>query len=219
MFTGIIEETGTIKSIKWDGKSAVIDIYTLKILDDIKVGNSINTNGVCLTVTSFDSKIFSADVMAETMRRTNLNSLKSGSKVNLERALNLNDRLGGHLVSGHIDGTGIITELKKEDNSLWITIRADESVLKYIVFKGSVSVDGISLTIAEVNNNRFKVSIIPHTAKETTLLSIKIGERVNIECDLIGKYVEKFISDNKNKKISSRIDLNFLKDNGFLQPV
>ncbi len=216
MFTGIIEETGTIKSVKWDGKSAVIDIYALKILDDIKVGDSINTNGVCLTVISFDSKKFSVDVMAETMRRTNLNRLKSGSKVNLERALNLNDRLGGHLVSGHIDGTGIITELKKEDNSLWITIRADESVLKYIVFKCSVSIDGISLTIAEVNNNQFKVSIIPHTAQKTTLLSKKNGERVNIECDLIGKYVEKFISGNKNKKISSRIDLNFLKDNGFL---
>ncbi|MCK4407830.1 MAG: riboflavin synthase [Bacteroidales bacterium] len=215
MFTGIIEETGTIKSVKWDGKSAVIDIYALKILNDIKVGDSINTNGVCLTVTSFDSKYFSVDVMAETMRRTNLNSLKSGSKVNLERALNLNDRLGGHLVSGHIDGTGIIAELKKEDNSLWITIRVDESVLKYIVFKCSVSIDGISLTVAEVNNNRFKVSIIPHTAKETTLLSIKIGERVNIECDLIGKYVEKFITNAANIKQLSNIDMDFLRKNGF----
>jgi len=217
MFTGIIEETGTIKSVKWDGKSAVIVIYALKILDDIKVGDSINTNGVCLTVTSFDSKEFSVDVMAETMRKTNLNRLKPGSKINLERALRLNDRFGGHLVSGHIDGTGIIAELKKEDNATWITIRTNESVSKYIVFKGSVSIDGISLTVAEVTNNRFKVSIIPHTAQETTLLTKKIGESINIECDLIGKYIEKFISsDKKNKEISSRIDLNFLKDNGFL---
>ncbi|MBL7104700.1 MAG: riboflavin synthase [Bacteroidales bacterium] len=216
MFTGIIEETGTIKSVKWDGKSAVIVIHALKIPDDIKVGDSINTNGVCLTITSFDSKEFSVDVMAETMRKTNLNGLKPGSKINLERALRLNDRFGGHLVSGHIDGTGIITELKKEDNATWVTIRTNESVLKYIVFKGSVSIDGISLTVAEVTNNRFKVSIIPHTGQETTLLSKKIGERVNIECDLIGKYVEKFISGKNNKEISSGIDLNFLKDNGFL---
>ncbi|MBC8486809.1 MAG: riboflavin synthase, partial [Bacteroidetes bacterium] len=165
---------------------------------------------------SFDSKKFSVDVMAETMRKTNLNGLKPGSKINLERALRLNDRFGGHLVSGHIDGTGIITELKKEDNATWVTIRTNESVLKYIVFKGSVSIDGISLTVAEVTNNRFKVSIIPHTGQETTLLSKKIGERVNIECDLIGKYVEKFISGKNNKEISSGIDLNFLKDNGFL---
>ncbi len=216
MFTGIIEETGTIKSVKWNGKSAVIVIHALKIPDDIKVGDSINTNGVCLTVTSFDSKEFSVDVMAETMRKTNLNRLKPGSKINLERALRLNDRFGGHLVSGHIDGTGIIAELKKEDNATWITIRTNESVLKYIVFKGSVSVDGISLTVAEVINNRFKVSIIPHTGQETTLQSKKIGERVNIECDLIGKYVEKFISDKKNKEMSSKINLTFLKDNGFL---
>lgn len=216
MFTGIIEETGTIKSVKWDGKSAVIVIHALKIPDDIKVGDSINTNGVCLTVTSFDSKEFSADVMAETMRKTNLKELKPGSKVNMERALRLNDRFGGHFVSGHIDGTGIITELKKEDNATWVTIKTNESVLKYIVFKGSVSIDGISLTVAEVSNNRFKVSIIPHTIQETTLMTKNTGDKVNIECDLIGKYVEKFISGKKNKEISSRIDLNFLKDNGFV---
>jgi riboflavin synthase len=215
MFTGIIEETGRIKSIKWNGKSAVIDIYAMKILDDIKVGDSINTNGVCLTVTSFGIKIFSVDVMAETMRRTNLGCFKPGSEVNLERALKLKDRLGGHLVSGHIDGTGIITELKKEDNSLWITIRANESVLKYIIFKGSVSIDGISLTVAKVYNKRFKVSIIPHTAQETTLLSKKIGEEVNIECDLIGKYIEKFISNDANTKQQSNIDMDFLRKNGF----
>ncbi len=215
MFTGLIEEIGTVKNIRKGNTSSQITIGAQKVMEDIKQGDSICTNGACLTVISYSIREFTVDVMAETMRRTNLNNLKSGSKVNLERALKLNDRLGGHLVSGHIDGTGIITELKKEDNSLWITIKADESVLKYIVFKGSVSIDGISLTVAEANNKQFKVSIIPHTTQETTLLSKKIGESINIECDLIGKYVEKFITNAANTKQQSNIDMDFLRENGF----
>ena len=216
MFTGIVEETGTVKSVKWSNRSAIIGINAHKVLQDIKIGDSINTNGACLTVTSFDKTGFSVDVMAETMRRTNLNKLSTGSKVNLERALRLNDRLGGHLVSGHIDGTGTIAIVKKEDNATWITLNASEDILKYIVNKGSVALDGISLTVAGVKEKQFIVSIIPHTSEETTLLKKYIGEKINIECDLIGKYIEKFITGKSNKNTDSKIDMDFLKESGFL---
>ncbi len=215
MFTGIVEETGTVKSVKWSSRSANIGINAHKVLQDIKIGDSINTNGACLTVTSFDKTGFSVDVMAETMRRTNLNELNTGSKVNLERALRLNDRLGGHLVSGHIDGTGTITIIKKEDNATWITLNTSEDILKYIVNKGSVALDGISLTVAGVDEKQFIVSIIPHTSEETTLLNKNIGNKINIECDLIGKYIEKFITEKSDKNTNSKINMDFLKDNGF----
>lgn len=216
MFTGIVEETGIVRFVKWSILSAVIGIKANKVLEDIKIGDSINTNGACLTVTSFDESGFSVDVMAETMRMTNLDELNTGSKVNLERALRLNDRLGGHLVSGHIDGTGTIAIIKKEDNATWITLNASEDILKYIVAKGSVALDGISLTVAGVDKKQFKVSIIPHTFEETTLLNKNTGDRINIECDLIGKYIEKFIIGKSNKNTTSQIDMEFLKDNGFL---
>ena len=216
MFTGIIEETGTIKSIQWGSKSAILTIGASKILNDVKIGDSINTNGACLTVTSFNSQEITVDVMAETMRRTTLYTLSIGSKVNLERALKVNDRLGGHIVSGHIDGTGTIINIKKEDNAVWITIKTNPEILKYIIKKGSVTIDGISLTVAEINNEIFLVSIIPHTGLQTTLLTKHINDKVNIECDQVGKYIEKFILNQKDKNQHSSIDMEFLKENGFL---
>lgn len=215
MFTGIVEEIGIIKGISRGAESASITIGARKILDDVKLGDSIATNGVCLTVTHFAKDSFTVDVMPETMRRSSLNNLSIGSKVNLERALRLSDRLGGHIVSGHIDGTGVIKEFKREDNAVWISIEADMEILKYIIHKGSIAIDGVSLTVAYVDNNMFKVSIIPHTGEETTLLSKKTGDKVNLECDLIGKYVEKLLGFRAKEESKSSLDLNFLSQHGF----
>lgn len=215
MFTGIVEEIGEIKSIKKGSKSSVLTIKASKVLEDTAIGDSIMTNGVCLTVTDMSAGEFKADVMAETLNRTALNSLTQGSRLNLERALNLQTRLGGHMVSGHIDGTGIIKNFRKDDNAVWVTIETEEKLLRYIIEKGSIAIDGISLTVATVSDKDFQVSIIPHTADETTLLSHKIGDQVNLEVDLIGKYVEKLLglsSDTNNKE---KITQAYLKTNGF----
>jgi riboflavin synthase len=214
MFTGLIEEIGTLQTIVKGAKSAQITIGAVKVLEGVKLGDSISTNGVCLTVVGFTKNSFTVDVMPETMRRSNLKNLKSGSKVNLERALRLGDRLGGHIVSGHIDGVGHIKAMEEEDNATWITIEAGPEILKYIIQKGSIAIDGTSLTVAYTDNDIFKVSIIPLTRDETTLLSKKIGEEVNLECDMVGKYIERlaFFNDKETKK---SIDINFLKENGF----
>lgn len=215
MFTGIIEEIGTISSIKRGRVSASLVINAQRVNSDLKIGDSINTNGACLTVTSFNKNSFEVDVMAETMRKTNLDLLKSGSQVNLERALKLNDRLGGHMVSGHIDGTGTITQIYQEEIATWYTIKAEKEILNYIIRKGSVAIDGISLTVADLQESSFKVSIIPHTAKQTTLLSKKAGDVVNIENDMTARYIEKFMF--KQQKENKRdIDMGFLKENGFI---
>ncbi len=221
MFTGIVEEIGTIQQIENGSKSSRLLIKANTVLNSSKLGDSIAVNGVCLTVTDINGDRFKADVMAETLRKSNLGGLKNGSKVNLERALSLETRLGGHIVSGHIDDTGIITNFLKEDNAIWVTVKASCDVLKYIVHKGSITIDGISLTVAYVDNECFKVSIIPHTASETTLLKRNIGDKVNLECDLIGKYVEKLMGfTNINVKSEelqkSSISENFLKENGFM---
>ena len=216
MFTGIIEEIGIVESVMRGKSSAAITIKARKIVQGMKVGDSINTNGACLTVTSFQSDKFTVDVMAETLRRSNLNDLKNGSKVNLERALSLNGRLGGHLVSGHIDGQGTITSKNKEDIATWFTIHTNAEIIKYIVYKGSVTIDGISLTVAEVDNESFKVSIIPHTGSETTLLEKNKGTIVNIETDIIGKYIERFVHTGNNKSNENRIDMDFLSKHGFI---
>ncbi|HZK37527.1 MAG TPA: riboflavin synthase [Clostridia bacterium] len=216
MFTGLIEEIGTVESVKKGPKSATISIKAKKILEDIVPGDSIATNGVCLTVTSFSTDSFEVDVMAETMRKSNLNSLSPGNKVNLERALKLGDRLGGHIVSGHIDGTGTIEGFRQEDNAVWVSITAPPDILKYIINKGSIAVDGISLTVAYVDNKCFKVSIIPLTKDETTLIRKNIGDEVNLEVDMIGKYVEKLLSFNEDNPRNSNIDINFLSEHGFL---
>ncbi|MCT4607076.1 MAG: riboflavin synthase [Marinisporobacter sp.] len=216
MFTGLVEEIGIIESILKGSKSAKILIKATKVLEKVSLGDSIATNGVCLTVTSFTNDTFSVDVMAETMRKSNLNSLKPGDKVNLERALRLGDRLGGHLVSGHVDGIGTIKAFKKEDNAIWVSIKAPSSILKYIIQKGSIAIDGISLTVAYVDDEIFKVSIIPHTKDATTLLTKNIGTLVNLECDMIGKYVEKLLAFKENTPAQSNIDMNFLSKHGFI---
>lgn len=214
MFTGLVEEIGKVKAVVRTEKSAQITIEADMILENIKLGDSICTNGICLTVTEFTKNSFTVDVMPETMRKTNLSHLKIGSKVNLERALRVGDRLGGHIVSGHIDGTGSIQSFKKENNAVWIFIQTEEALLRYIIEKGSIAVDGTSLTVASLTENAFSVSIIPHTAEHTILLSKNVGEEVNLECDMIGKYVEKFIRKTSTETKSS-IDMEFLKTHGF----
>lgn len=218
MFTGIIEEIGEVKYIKKGINSSRLLIKAKKVLENTKIGDSVSTNGVCLTVTNISNDNFEADVMSETLRRSNLGGLKIGSKVNLERALTLEKRLGGHIVSGHIDGTSKIISFLREDNAIWITLKADKNILKYIIFKGSVTIDGVSLTVAYVDDEIFKVSIIPHTGSETNLLSKNINETVNIECDLIGKYVEKLLGLNQisNEKKANQISEELLINTGFI---
>lgn len=217
MFTGIIEEVGVVKNIVIGSEESKITISASKVIKETKVGDSISTNGVCLTVTKILEGSFEADIMNETFRRSNLGVLKARNHVNLERALTLSSRLGGHIVSGHIDGTGTITDITKEDNAVWITIGADDEILRYIVTKGSIAIDGISLTVAYVDKSVFKVSIIPHTGEETTLLTKKTGEKVNLECDVISKYVERLLGiEEKNEKKKTNIDMDFLKNNGFM---
>lgn len=215
MFTGIIEEVGVIKSIRMGAKSAVITIEAEKVMEDIHLGDSIAMNGVCLTVTSFDKNSYSVDIMHESLRRTNLGEMKSGSRVNLERAMPANGRFGGHIVAGHVDGTGRITSMKKDDNAVWIYVETEPAVLKYIVEKGSITIDGISLTVAEVNAKSFAVSVIPHTGSNTTLLEKKTGDKVNLETDIIGKYVEKLLGYREPERSSSNITMEFLAEHGF----
>ncbi len=216
MFTGLVEEIGRVEFVVKSIKSSRITIKAKKIMEGVELGDSISTNGVCLTVTSFDTDRFSVDVMAETMRLSNLSSLSPGDEVNLERALSLGDRLGGHIVSGHIDGMGTILNFQREDNAVWITIGCSPEVLKYIIYKGSIAIDGVSLTVAYVDESVFKVSIIPHTKDMTTLLVKKVGDKVNLECDMIGKYIEKLLGAKEQAPIKKRIDLDFLNENGFL---
>lgn len=216
MFTGIVEEVGRIKEIHNTGDGAVVVIEGREVLKDVKLGDSIATNGVCLTVNQFDNCSFQVDVMAETMRQSNLRYLKKGSLVNLERAVAVGERLGGHMVSGHIDGVGEITSYEKEDNAIWITINTTMDLLKYVILRGSIAVDGVSLTVAYIDDACFKVSIIPHTGAITTLIDKGVGGLVNIECDMIGKYVEKLLNFN-NKEGKSDISMDFLASHGFIK--
>ena len=193
MFTGIIEEVGHVKSLHRGAKSFTLEVEAEKVLEGTVVGDSIATNGVCLTVTSLTGHGFTADVMPETVSRTALGELVSGSPVNLERALSLQTRLGGHIVSGHIDGTGRIADRRQDDTALWLTIECDSKLLRYIIEKGSVTLQGVSLTVARVDASSFAVSLIPHTQAATTLHQAKVGDLVNIENDIIAKYVEKLL--------------------------
>ena len=193
MFTGIIEECGRVKSLTISGSSGKIIIGAFKTLEGTNIGDSIAVNGVCLTVTDIGRNEFTADIMAETARRSSLSKLKPGESVNLERAMYANGRFGGHIVSGHIDGTGTIVSKIEEENAVWVQISTSSAILRLIVEKGSIAIDGISLTVAKVSESDFSVSIIPHTAKETTLLNKKSGDIVNLENDIIGKYVERLI--------------------------
>lgn len=212
MFTGIVEEIGTVKKIA-RGQKAYLEIQADRIFSDIHIGDSIAVNGVCLTVTGFSGKVFTADVMNETFSRSSLGSLKAGSHVNLERAMSANGRFGGHIVSGHIDGTGKIINIKKDGNAVWYKISADENIIKYTVEKGSIAIDGISLTVARIEKDNFSVSIIPHTSEETILSEKKVGDTVNLENDIIGKYVERFLNFDKTEK--SDITRDFLAKYGF----
>lgn len=193
MFTGIIEEVGTVLEIRRSGDSAVLKIQAEKVLADVKIGDSIAVNGVCLTVTSWGTGFFTADVMHETLNRSSLGEKGRGSRVNLERAMRADGRFGGHIVAGHIDGTGIVKQIKKDANAIWYTITAKPGILRYIVEKGSIAIDGISLTVAAVGKEDFSVSVIPHTASCTTLSERKTGDVVNLENDCIGKYVERLL--------------------------
>lgn len=194
MFTGIVEEMGTLTQLIRGSKEQRITISCSKILEDIHIGDSIAVNGVCLTVVTYDGKSFQADVMNETFLRSSLGALRPGSPVNLERAMAADGRFGGHIVSGHIDETGTIKTIKKDGNAIWFEIAASKDILDGIVEKGSIAIDGISLTIAAVDNVSFKVSIIPHTLKETVLGVKKVGDTVNLETDVIGKYVKKLLA-------------------------
>ena len=218
MFTGIIEEVGTLLATRKASKSESLTIEAPYVLQDAKVGDSIAVNGICLTATSISGNTFTADVMAETMRRTSLGTLHTGSKVNLERAMAAGGRFGGHIVSGHIDGTGTIANMERDDNAVWVTVETTPQIMKYIIEKGSIAIDGISLTVATVSTDRFQVSIIPHTGQETTLLTKKVGDIVNLENDVIGKYVEHLLhfKEPDNKKQSSKVDMGFLAEHGFL---
>lgn len=207
MFTGIIEEVGTFGGLS--GGKIVINCQ--KVLEDVKIGDSIAVNGICLTVTNFDGNSFRADVMPETIRRTSLDNLKTGDIVNLERALRLGDRLGGHIVSGHIDGVGKIKSMKTEGNAIIVTVETQKDLLRQIAAKGSVALDGMSLTVVEVGNTEFSVSLIPHTREVTNFKTKKINSPVNIETDVLAKYVERLM----NHK-STAITKDFLLDNGII---
>ena len=215
MFTGIVEELGTIRSVRRGAASAVLSIGAAEVLSDLKIGDSVAVNGVCLTVTSLDDGGFTADVMHETLGRSSLGALIPGSRVNLERAMPANGRFGGHIVSGHIDGTGKIASVRPDDNALWYTIYAAPELLRYIVEKGSITIDGISLTVAAVDEVSFFVSLIPHTAAVTTLGKKRAGDTVNLETDIIGKYVEKLLRPAPEPERQGGISWEFLAEHGF----
>lgn len=233
MFTGIVEEIGNVKSVIKNKSLFRLTIDAKRVLTDIKLGDSIAVNGICLTAENISSSSFTADVMSETLHRSTLKSIKQGDKVNLERAMSAKGRFGGHIVSGHIDGAGTISSREDDGNAVWITIKADREILKYIVQKGSIAIDGISFTVAYIDTECFKVSVIPHTMSQTILLGKGVGSIVNLECDVIGKYVEKLIgfTDEFNDSISQytgihksniscrevnpSIDIDFLRKNGF----
>lgn len=194
MFTGIVEEVGKVAAIRKGPHSCVLTISASKVLEDVHLGDSIATNGVCLTVTDFSRSGFSADVMHETLNRSSLGSLRPGSPVNLERAMLAGGRFGGHIVSGHIDGIGTIKNIDEDDNAVWYRIGCEPFILRFVVEKGSIAIDGISLTVAKVDAESFSVSIIPHTRAQTNLVTKHVGDAVNLENDCVGKYVERLLA-------------------------
>ncbi|CUB36468.1 MULTISPECIES: riboflavin synthase subunit alpha [Bacillus] len=215
MFTGIIEETGTIESMKKAGHSMALTIKCSKILEDVHLGDSIAVNGICLTVTDFTKNQFTVDVMPETVKATSLNDLTKGSKVNLERAMAANGRFGGHFVSGHVDGTAEITRIEEKSNAVYYDLKMDPSLTKTLVLKGSITVDGVSLTIFGLTEDTVTISLIPHTISETNFSEKTIGSKVNIECDMIGKYMYRFLHKANENKTQQTITKAFLSENGF----
>jgi riboflavin synthase len=211
MFTGMITALGSIRRVTRKGPDALLEVDAMMPLEDIRIGDSIAINGACLTVTKKADRHFTADVSAETLSRTNIGALKAGDRVNLEKALRFNDFLGGHLVLGHVDGQGKLREKTGSANSIILGIEIPDELMRYLVEKGSIAVDGVSLTVNSCGKNRFYVNMIPHTAQMTTLGFKKVGDAVNIETDIIGKYVERFLQPRKG------MDLGFLAEHGFLK--
>ena len=217
MFTGLVAELGTVQRLARQGNSYHLTVDAKKVLNNLKIGDSVAVNGACLTVVRMDEGGFTADVMPETVRLTNIGSLQPGSRVNLERTLRLCDGLDGHIVSGHVEGLGTIYEQRPEGIAVVVTISTPPELLKYIIKKGSIAIDGISLTVTEVTDTSFSVSLIPHTAKETTLGLKKVGDSVNLETDILGKYVERMLTWNqKQEGKADTLDMNMLLENGFV---
>lgn len=216
MFTGLVEELGKVKTVARGTLSVRLTVSARAITGDVKLGDSIAVNGTCLTVVDFGDSWFTADVMPETVDRTALAGLRAGDTVNLERTLRVGDRLAGHIVNGHVDGVGVIRAKQQRDNAVVIRIEASPDVLRYIVKKGSVAIDGISLTVVEVGDNWFTVSLIPHTASVTTLGIKGPGDPVNLENDIIGKYVEKLMGLGSTKSGNQAgLTVDFLQQHGF----
>lgn len=215
VFTGIIEEVGIINRLSLSENSGKIEVKASKVLDGTKIGDSIAVNGVCLTVTNLKSNGFTADVMPETITRSSLNVLTMGSLVNLERAMPIDGRFGGHIVSGHIDGRGTIEEMYKDENAIRITINTGRDIMLLIVEKGSITIDGISLTVASTYEDNFSVSVIPHTLMQTSLIKKKIGDPVNLETDIIGKYVQKLLNNRPDEEENNGLTIEYLKEMGF----
>ncbi len=214
MFTGIVEELGTVRRVLPGARAGKIVIGARKVLEDVHIGDSIAVNGVCLTVVAATSDEFTADVMPETLRKSGLGTLKAGDPVDLERAMAANGRFGGHIVSGHIDGVGRIVETRPEENAVVVTISAPPEILALIVEKGSIAIDGISLTVASLSHTTFSVSLIPHTAAQTVLLKKRAGDVVNLENDIVGKYVQKLLAGAGGSRPSG-LTLEYLQANGF----
>jgi riboflavin synthase len=216
MFTGLVEEVGTVKEIRPSGKAVHLKIRASKVLEGVALGDSIACNGICLTVTHFDADTFTVDAVPETMRRTTLHELSSGSPINLERAMAMGQRFGGHIVSGHIDGVGRIVSIGEEDIAKVVRIAAPPDVLRYVVEKGSITIDGVSLTVMDVDSESFRVTVIPHTWQVTVLRHRRVGSQVNLECDIIGKYVERLLGPYlPDRPKAGGMDLEFLRRNGF----
>ena len=213
MFTGLIEETGTINEIQLSQNGAEIKISAKKVFDDLKIGDSISVNGVCQTVTKIQNNIFTIFASKETLSLTTFNNLSKNDEVNLERAMKADSRFGGHIVSGHVEDTGITESIIKEGNSIRFSFSASKDILKYIVHKGSVTINGVSLTVCKVDNNNFDVTVIPHTFENTTFKNLKKGDKVNIETDILAKYVESFMI--KKNNVDNIITEDFLKEHGF----
>ncbi len=216
MFTGLIEDLGTLRRFQKNGDSGRITVATAFPMQEIVMGESIAVNGVCLTVVDFGGGSFTADVSPESLARTNLGQLNTGSRVNLERALKLSDRLGGHIVSGHVDTQGVVTERRQDQNAVRFTIEVPQSQIRYLVEKGSVAIDGISLTVNAVAEQTFSVAVIPHSLAKTTLQWCEPGVRVNVETDILGKYVERLLRPAQSTPKEGSISLDFLAKNGFM---
>lgn len=214
MFTGIVEEIGLVENVKKGPASASVTINAPAVTAGTKTGDSIAVNGICLTVTSLAGSTFTADIMYESLNRSSLSDLRRGSRVNLERAMAADGRFGGHIVSGHVDGTGIISAIREDDNAVWYTVRTSPAIMRYIVEKGSVTIDGVSLTVAAVAEDSFSVSVIPHTRQVTIMGDLRAGDKVNLENDIIGKYVEKFLKPEETS-VKSNITREFLTRCGF----